>query len=86
MPLPPEGVRTRYCLRIKVAGTGGDITAWNAQLDLVRASGATYDRDRETWWLVLDAELSAHAKELVPLMAAARDHGTQVRIERILRW
>lgn len=48
---------------------------FQAQIDLIKASGAAYDSQSKTWWLPVNAE-SLSSDVLNPLFKTAKDYGT----------
>lgn len=66
--------------RVRVIANPGASEQFNAQVGLIRSSGAWYDRDRKAWFvhLPLGTPLAA---TLNPLFEAAARYGTSVAIE-----
>ena len=51
--------------------------AFQAQIELIKQSGAAYDGGSQAWWLYLTRE-TVRADTLNPLFQAAREYGTHV--------
>jgi hypothetical protein len=64
---------------IKITTKAGD--TFDAQLDLIRSTGAGWDSGTKMWRLWLGTDLEADADRLTALFRAARDYGTTVVVD-----
>lgn len=79
---PSTGIAapTRREPRLRIVPTPAAGPRWQAQLDLIRASGAVYDAQAHLWWLSLSTSAPDWAA-LQTLFTAAREHQTQITVE-----
>lgn len=78
--LDPTTKASRLRLRIISSPAAGD--KWNAQLELIRASGATYSDWHRAWYLWLDGSQLRPAA-LNALFTAAARYGTHVSVDQV---
>lgn len=67
-----SSLHTRLIIRTKYGDT------FDAQLELIKSTGAEWDSGAKTWALWLGADMARDAKALTTLFEAARSYGTFV--------